>query len=253
MGRLILLGAIVFALWWLLRWFRTTPPAQVAAVLRRTALYAAIALVILAAATGRLNPIFAALAAAVPVLMRAIHLLRVLPAVQQILRVLGLGGIPGGAAGGQGSGGQKSSIRTRFLEMYLEHATGRMDGRVLEGPFEGRLLSEMDLDDLLALLGRCRAADPQSAAVLEAYLERTHGEDWRDREESAGGAAHAPAGEAHLTREEALAVLGLQPGAGRGEIRAAHRRLMQKLHPDRGGSDYLAAKINEAKRLLLGE
>jgi curved DNA-binding protein CbpA len=54
-----------------------------------------------------------------------------------------------------------------------------------------------------------------------------------------------------MNRDEALAVLGLKNGATADTIRAAHRRLMKELHPDRGGSDYLAAKVNQAKDVLL--
>jgi hypothetical protein len=250
-ARLIILGAIVLALVWFLGWFRRTPPAQVAAVLRRAALYGLIGVLLLATATGRLNPLFAAIAAAIPFVMRAVNLLRALPALQQVLRMLGLSGIPGTAGGGTGASSRTSSIRTRFLEMTLDHATGHMDGRVLEGPYEGRLLSELDLYPLLQLLARCQSADAQSAAVLEAYLDRVHGDAWRDQESPQG--KRAPGADGKLARDEALAVLGLAPGASPEEIREAHRRLMQKLHPDRGGSDYLAAKINQAKQLLLGE
>jgi hypothetical protein len=251
MPRLILLAAIALLIWLFLNWFRRTPPNQIAAVLRRVALYGAIGLVVLAAATGRLNPLFAAGAAAIPLAMRAINLLRALPAIQQILHQLGITGIPGTAAGGPGQPGQTSSIRTRFLEVTLEHATGRMDGTVLEGPGRGRRLSELTLDQCLQLLAHCRAGDAQSAAVLEAYLDRNHGDDWRDHEAQAG--SRTAGGDTRLSRDEAFSILGLTSSASAEQIRDAHRRLIQKLHPDRGGSDYLAAKINEAKRLLLGE
>lgn len=248
LGRLIVLLALVGGVLWFLHWFRRTPAEQVARVLRRSLLYGGIGLLVLLAATGRLNPLFAAMAAAIPVILRAVNLLRVLPLVQQILRAFGLSGLPGAAAGS----GQTSSIRTRFLEMTLSHATGDMDGLVMEGPMEGRRLSELDLEQLLDLLTLCRSTDGQSASVLEAYLDRVRGDDWRDHVPGNGAAPPGGAGAA-LTRDEALAILGLADGAGKDEIRDAHRRLMQRFHPDRGGSDYLAAKINEAKRLLLGE
>jgi len=255
LGRLVILGALVLGLLWLLHWFRQTPPQRVAAALRRSALYGAIGLVILLTVTGKLNPLFAAVAAAVPVVMRGIQLLRMLPAIQQVIRMLGLQGIPGAASGagaGPATAGRTSSIRTRFLEMSLDHDTGDMDGLVLEGVFQGRRLSELSLDQLLELLVTCRSGDRQSSAVLEAYLDRVHGDVWRERAAGEGAAPHGGGGE-RTTREEALAILGLGEGASAEEIRAAHRRLMQRFHPDRGGSDYLAAKINEAKRLLIGD
>jgi len=250
-GRLIILVALVGALLWFLHWFRSTPAEQVAKVLRRSLLWGGIGLVLLLAVTGRLNPLFAALAAAIPLIMRAVNLLRVLPLMQQIMRSLGFSGLPGSTAAGGSGRGRTSSIRTRFLEMTLDHGSGAMDGLVMEGPLQGRRLSELGLNQLIDLLTLCRSADAQSAAVLEAYLDRARGDDWR--EHVRGGGTSAPADNTEMTREEALAILGLAKGATEDEIRGAHRRLMQRFHPDRGGSDYLAAKINEAKRLLLGD
>lgn len=149
--------------------------------------------------------------------------------------------------------GQRSEINTRFLRMTLDHDSGQMDGEVREGPFAGRRLSQMVPADLEALWQACQA-DAQSLAVLEAYLDRTQGPEWREATGagSRDGQTEAPGGTAAMSREEALAVLGLREGASHDEIRNAHRRLMQKIHPDHGGSDYLAAKINQAKDLLLG-
>jgi len=271
MGRLIILLALVVGVLLFLNWFRKTPPHRVALVLRKSLLWGVIGLLVLATLTGRLNPIFAAMAAAVPVLLRVAHLLRMLPMIQQALSALGLGGFGASASqagtgtGGAGpGGGQASAIRTRYLDMTLDHASGKMDGTVREGPFEGRLLSELQLSQLLRMLELYQDSDAQSAAVLTAYLDREQGEDWHDA--AAAGAESGAAGSgtdngrrhgtdiAHgMSKEDAWAVLGLSPGADADAIRAAHRRLMQKLHPDRGGSDYLAAQINAAKGLLLDE
>lgn len=256
LGRLILLVLVIAALVWFLLWFRKTPPAQVARRLRQGVLWGAIGLLVALAATGRLNPLFAALAAAIPVVVRGVNLLLMLPAIRQALRSLGLGLAPGAAvqAEAPGATGQRSSIRTRFLEMTLDHASGEMEGLVLEGEYQGQYLSRLELDALVSLLARYRREDGQSAALLEAYLDRRHGEAWRRVAPGGpeGGAQVKPTA-GHMNQEEALAVLGLSAGADRAAIHEAHRRLMQRLHPDRGGSDYLAAKINEAKRVLLDD
>lgn len=247
-GRLILLLLLIGLVLWGLHWFRRTPPHQVAATLRKAALYGGIGLLLVLVVTGRLNPIFAALAAAVPVILRLVNLVRLLPMVQQILQSLGLIGVPGSATGGQGS-----SMRTRFLDMTLDLNTGRMDGIVREGPMTGQRLSDLTLDQVLSLLALCRAQDQQSATLLETYLDRERGDAWRDQDPGPGpGGAQTGVG-LRMDRDEALRILGLAEGASAEDIRAAHRRLMQRFHPDRGGSDYLAAKINEAKRLLLGD
>jgi hypothetical protein len=139
-----------------------------------------------------------------------------------------------------------STVETATLAMRLDHATGQMSGRVLRGPQAGRELAELALPDLLTLLAECRAGDPDSVPLLEAWLDRAQ-PDWRTAE--APGAA-VPAG-GRMTRAEALAVLGLAEGADAAAIRAAHRRLMRAAHPDQGGSDWLAARINQARDLLL--
>lgn len=146
------------------------------------------------------------------------------------------------------SPGQTSEVTTRFFKMRLDHDSGQMSGAILEGRFRGRMIEELGLEQLIELFAETRREDPESAAVLEAYLDRVHGEAWRAATESAGGGG----GEV-LSREDAYQILGLEPGASADQVREAHRRLMQKIHPDHGGSNYLAAKINQAKDLLLGD
>jgi DnaJ-domain-containing protein 1 len=133
--------------------------------------------------------------------------------------------------------------------MQLDHDSGALSGRVLEGRYQGRTLGDLTLEQLLELLSEC-TVDPQSTNLLEAYLDREHGPDWREAQ-PAGAQRPDPVPDGQMSRAEAYEILGLQPGAEKQEILAAHRRLMQKLHPDRGGSTYLAAKINKAKELLL--
>lgn len=151
------------------------------------------------------------------------------------------------------SPGQKSDIRTDTLEMELDHDSGHMEGRCLTGRFTGRTLSSLSDEELLLLLDELRATDAQGASLIEAYLDRRapgreKGTDNAKKEQ----ARTRRGGRVRMPREEAYEVLGLNKDASDEEIRAAHRRLMMKLHPDQGGSTYLAARINEAKDVLLG-
>ncbi len=158
------------------------------------------------------------------------------------------------AYGSSGSADQ-SSIRTRFLLMHLQHISGEMDGEVLDGKFTGARLSALSLEQLLALALECRQ-ETDSLQLLEAYLDRHHPR-WREQvsqEEEAGFQSRADGAPASaMTRAIALEILGLREGASPEDIQLAHRRLMQKMHPDRGGSDYLAKQINAARDFLLSE
>ncbi len=147
------------------------------------------------------------------------------------------------------SSGNTSRIVTDHLEMELDHDTGAIRGRVLKGVFAGRSIERLAPAELALLWRDCRFTDPQSAQLIEAWLDRMH-PSWR---EDMSRAEAEPGAGGIMTRDEAYEILGLKPGASEEDIRRAHRNLMLKMHPDRGGSDYLASKINEAKDLLLGK
>ena len=141
--------------------------------------------------------------------------------------------------------GQRTETRTVYLEAWIDHGTGDVGGRVVKGQFAGRLLDGLSDANLLALRSEC-TSDPDSLRILDAYLDRRLGADWRDQTRP------PPAGTSTgIGRAEALAILGLAEGATAEEIRAAHRRLIQRVHPDVGGSADLAARINRAKDILL--
>jgi hypothetical protein len=151
-----------------------------------------------------------------------------------------------------GGAGQTSSVRAAGIEMTLDHDTGGMDGQVLAGRYEGKRLSELDLSTLLEVAADIRG-DAESLRLLESYLDRAH-PGWRgdaDADETARQSPPPAAG--GMDTKEAYKILGLEPGAGEDEVRDAHRRLMKQVHPDRGGSAALAAKINEAKDRILGK
>jgi hypothetical protein len=151
------------------------------------------------------------------------------------------------AASGQG---QTSTVETALLRMQLAHDSGDLQGEVLKGNFAGWRLADMDRQQLEELMAYCLREDAESARLLDSYLQqRFPGEGPFGQGQSGGGTG---SGNGDMNRQEALAILGLAEGASREEIIAAHRSLIQKLHPDRGGNDYLAAKINQAKDFLLG-
>jgi hypothetical protein len=157
---------------------------------------------------------------------------------------------PWGAGGSHRSAGQASQVKTDHLEMELDHDSGTIRGRVIKGIFKGRTIEGLSPADLALLWQDCRFSDVQSAQVLEAYLDRVHA-GWRE-DMQRGEAELASGPDGRMTLAQAYEILGLKPGASEDEIRKAHRELMKRMHPDQGGSNYLASKVNEAKEVLLG-
>jgi DnaJ-domain-containing protein 1 len=213
--------------------FVNASPAAMTSALRKFAVAAIVVVGLFLIATGRLP-------------WQALIALFLLP----LARVL-FGGGTSGARRQEWKTGQSSQVTTKFLRMALDHDSGELDGTVLQGAFSGRRLSSMSLDELRRLVAEV-SDDADSFNILTAYLDRAHGEAWRETADGAETNRRA-APDGAMTREEAYKVLGLEPGASEDQIRAAHRRLMKLSHPDHGGSDYLASKINEAKDLLLSE
>lgn len=152
---------------------------------------------------------------------------------------------PSGGFSSPGTG-RRTEVRTAFLQAWIDHGTGDVGGTVLTGRFSGRTLDRLSDNELLDLHEECRT-DADSLRVMEAYLDRRLNVDWRTARQP------PPRGpRSDMTREEALAVLGLAEGASEEDIKAAHRRLILRTHPDAGGTADLAARINRAKDVLLG-
>ncbi|MFO1158319.1 MAG: molecular chaperone DnaJ [Reyranellaceae bacterium] len=227
----VVLGALALVVWWLLR----ANPSTIARILRP--LLMAVGLV------------------GVAVLL--IFGVRFLPGL--IPELFGLAGIvataliarwlrkrPTGGGFSVPGGGQRTEVHTVLFDAWIDHGTGDVGGAVRGGRHAGRTLDSLSDAELLDLHAEC-AADPDSLKVLEAYLDRRLGADWRT---SRPPPPRGP--RTDMTREEALSVLGLAEGATDADIKAAHRRLIQRVHPDVGGSADLAARINRAKDVLLG-
>jgi len=175
------------------------------------------------------------------------------------LALFGFGLLNGGFSLGRSkkSEGQHSAVKSEFLNLELDHDSGAMRGRILKGQYEGRWLADLDFEQLLEVRNDCQA-DSKSAQLMDAYLDRTE-KGWREMAGASAGEGHndehghgTGGADAKMTIDEAHEILGLAKGASSEDIHQAHRILMKKNHPDQGGSTYLAAKINEAKDVLLG-
>jgi hypothetical protein len=236
---LILLGVLV-ALWLAYDWFTRAKPRLIARSVKGLGLAVLVALGLWLVVTGKLAGLFAIAIGLTPWIARALR-------AHALWRMVKQFGVRMG--GGQASAGNASQVETRFLRMELDHDSGRLDGEILEGPWRGRQLSGLSFEQAVDLLRQVQL-DPDSARVLEAWIERKW-PDWRERESSAAGPA-APRSAA-MSVEEARDVLGLGADAGPDDIRAAHRRLMMANHPDHGGSTWIAARLNQARDRLLGD
>ena len=225
--------AAVAALWWLTTLFQKSNPTALAQMLRVAGGVGSICLAAFLALRGRIDMAFMAGSLGA--------------------WLLGYNRLPSMMQRSKASPAQVSRVRSASIEMELDHESGQMQGEVLAGPYAGRKLDDLPPADLLSLWRHCTSQDPDGARLLEAYLDRRLS-GWREDAQphpDAGGTKPGPAA-GPMTEQEAYEILGLAPGADAEAIRHAHRSLMKRVHPDQGGSTYLAARVNQAKEVLLG-
>lgn len=226
--------ATAILIWWLIKLFARASPARVAQLVRNVGGGLALAAAGLLAYRGRFDMAFLLGSGGV--------------------WLLGWNSLPAPFGGGVASGrspGSVSRVRSAKIEMELDHDSGRIGGTVLAGPLSGRSLDSLSDAEVLKLRDSCVGDDPDGARLLETYLDRRL-PGWReDAQADADRGRKADPKLGPMSKDEAYEILGLQPGVGPDEVRGAHRRLMKKLHPDQGGSTYLASRVNQAKDVLL--
>lgn len=221
------------------RWYATADPRTLYKVLKWVLICLVVAIALYFLFTGRMAWAVITLPALIPWLLRARAVARMAKTFARMAQMA------------TGTGGGASTIETDYLAMSLDHDSGSMSGIVIAGAFEGRRVEDLTPAQLLDLLAECKTHDAEGARLLEAYLDREH-PDWRGSTEDADNAGQGTTTtQRDMDRAEALRVLGLAEGASDADIKEAHRRLIAGLHPDHGGSDYLAAQINRAKDILL--
>jgi len=249
MIRLILILAIGMAAWLIYSLYLKRLLSQGRQGKLKIALIALGFVLVLLALTGRASILFAFIGAAMTQIMRLAPLLiRFFPVLKQFA---------GQRNVFQNRPSQQSRVRSEMLAMTLDHDSGHIDGEVLQGQFAGRGLLELNQQELQQLLAECQQHDPEGVRLLQAFVARVHGgENWgEDPGSSSENHANNEQTGTHArpSINEAGDILGISAAASRDEIIAAHRKLMGRVHPDKGGSNYLAAKINAAKEVLLDQ
>lgn len=267
----LLVGIALFVgVGFFIRWMTEAEPKDI----RKIGMIVVIALLVIFAGwmllTGKLAVMAGALAAAVPFLIRVLKLGFLLPLLRKIFGLSRRTAPPGGFGQQGGGAGKKSEIRTDYLYMLLDLETGQMQGSVHSGAYAGADLDSLGLDDLRLLYVQCCGAVDQSQAVLEAYFDRrpdcagwqawpktnkgdngtyAGGGDHTENESGQNNNGNSAAGD--MTADAARKILDVASDATREEINRAYKQQIKTVHPDHGGSDYLASRLNAARSLLL--
>lgn len=230
--RLLFAIAILAALYWLYKYLRAANPGERKKLILKYAFWGLIAITVLAVVTGRmhwLGIVFAALLGFIKFGLSTF--LRFLPVLKMI---------------GASQAFKNPVFKTSHIEARLDLARGTIEGSVIAGPHAGKRLDELSASELDELANHYRDIDKRSYYLIMVVRQRQGGQQY-----SAGGNRNTYSDAGTPSIKEALQILGLEGTPSKDEIIQAHRRLIQKLHPDRGGNDYLASRVNLAKDVLL--
>lgn len=248
--KFLLLVVVLIAAFLLYQKLRGMPPERAKRAWQKLAFIGGGITLLVLTVFGKLPWLFAVIGGLLPFAQKLLAGLRTLEIFKNVL-----GQVTGRAS--STNTGPISRILTRYFDLQLNQLTGAISGLILRGRFRGRQLEQLDLESLIEVRAECGVDDPDSAAVIDAYLNQRFGNTWQQPGQQSGHqtgsrerSSTTPSGS--MGRAEALAILGLSEPTTPEAIKDAHRRLMQRMHPDRGGSDYLAAKINQAKDILMG-
>lgn len=236
---LAVVGWLIYKLYFKKFWNQGKPGKVKLAMIALGILFLGLAL------TGRAPALLAVIGAAMTQIVRLAPLLiRFAPSLRSVLGA--------GAAGGARAG--VSKVSTPTIDMTLDNATGQINGYVKTGEFKGQELSALTLEQLQSLYRQCQANDTEALRLLQTYISRERDAEWQshgNQGDYQSSDRSTPATSSEMGIEEARAVLAVSSDATKSEIVAAHRSLMGKLHPDKGGNNYLAVKVNTAKSVLL--
>ena len=242
-GRVILLILALFIALNLWSHYKRQTPEKQKDLVWRYAVFGLVGVIIALAATGRLHWLAGVIAALIPIARNLGGLaLRAMPFLS-FLRQRGFA---------------NSILAGKFVKLELNPMNGELNGEILAGEHQGAKLSQLSQQQLQELLQSFQQtggeyADMHSARLLAAYMYRRFqgGFDYNFGNTQGSGQQNSAGGSGNMDRKEALQILGLDDQCSKEDIVLAHRKLMAKVHPDKGGNDYLAAKINEAKEFLL--
>ena len=234
MPRIILLLLALLVIFYLLYRFKRLDALMKNKLIKMLLIILSVSLLAVLVLTGRLSWLIAAVGALLPLVPRvARFILSVWPTVLPYFK--------------RYQQNRQSTMTTRFIHLRIDMLSGEFQGEVLEGRFQGQKLQEMSLEQVMLLLDQCKQEDAESASLLIAYLDRKY-PDWARGESESYSESMS---DTVMSDKQARDILGIDDTASKKDVIKAHKRLMQKMHPDRGGSDYLAKQINKARDTLL--